>query len=460
MKINNRNRKINYRFLNSSLLIVFLYINIFLCASLFSQTDSLSCYLVLAARNNPAVQQKFYEYKAALEKTPQAGSLSDPELNLGVFIQPMELVNGNQIADIKLMQMFPWFGTLKAAKDEMSLMAKAKFELFRDAQFQVFYDVEKTWYELQKVKSDIQTSGKNLDILHAIERLSIIRYKTTSTGTGETGSVNPEGSMPGNSMGSSRSGSGLADLYRIQMEINELENYIELMKIEQKTIAARFNYYLNRPSESTVYLPEELLPDSLTVSLPAITDSIQANNPMLSMLDYEQRSVEAKKKMVTQMGYPMLGLGLNYSIISKNPMSTSSMNGQDMIMPMATVTLPVYRGKYKAMRNEADFLNSAVKQNYISTSHSLKTEYYEAVQLLKDGQRRMILYDKQCRLAEKTLEIMLTGFSTSSVTLTDILRVRQQTIDYEFKKIEAVSDYNTAIAWLKRLMAKSDIQEN
>jgi len=50
----------------------------------------------------------------------------------------MELVNGNQLADIRLMQMFPWFGVLKYAKDEMSLMAKAKFELFRDSKLQVF----------------------------------------------------------------------------------------------------------------------------------------------------------------------------------------------------------------------------------------------------------------------------------------------------------------------------------
>jgi len=35
----------------------------------------------------------------------------------------MELVSGNQVADIKLMQMFPWFGVLRNAKDEMSFMA-------------------------------------------------------------------------------------------------------------------------------------------------------------------------------------------------------------------------------------------------------------------------------------------------------------------------------------------------
>ena len=53
---------------------------------------------------------------------------------------------------------------------------------------------------------------------------------------------------------------------------------------------------------------------------------------------------------------------------------------------------------------------------------------------------------------------MLKGFETSGSALTDILRIRQQTLDYEYKQVEAVVDFNTAIAWLHRLMAFSENQ--
>ena len=139
------------------ILLAFIWICGWFVADSQNQPDSLLQYLVISAKNNPTVQQKFYEYKAALQKVPQVGALQDPELNVGVFIQPMELVDGKQNADIKLMQMFPWFGTLKAAKDEMSLMAKAKFESFRDAKLQVFFDVKRSWNELQKVQQDIRS---------------------------------------------------------------------------------------------------------------------------------------------------------------------------------------------------------------------------------------------------------------------------------------------------------------
>src|ERR1035437_8152728 len=164
------------------LLITLIVLGSYLIGNSQQYPDSLIRYLEIAARNNPGVLQKFKEYEAALQKIPQVGSLSDPELSVGVFLSPMELVNGNQVADIRLMQMFPWFGVLKNAKDEMSLMAKAKYESFRDAKLLVFFDMQSKWYELQKVKQNIRISEKNIELLRTIERLAIVRFKAVAAG--------------------------------------------------------------------------------------------------------------------------------------------------------------------------------------------------------------------------------------------------------------------------------------
>jgi outer membrane protein TolC len=449
-------------------------------------------YLEIAARNNPAVLQKYSEYQGALQKIPQVGSLPDPDLNVGVFLSPMELISGSQVADIRLMQMFPWFGVLKNAKDEMSLMANAKYELFRDARLQVFYDVQRTWYELYKVHQNIRISEKNTGILRTMERLALVKFKSAPTGSntpvntggngftgatpataggsgmnvmGKNAKVSPEestsqpaSSMQATSMGSASAGSGLSDVYRIQMEIGELDNNIALLKTQLNTITARFNSFLNRPVKTAVSLPDTLKTDSLSISLMAVSDSMLINNPMLGMLQYEQQSFDARKKMVTRMGYPMVGVGVNYTVIKKSDMSTSTMNGKDMVMPMITVTLPIYRKKYKAMQTEADLMKSATKQTYTSTANSLQTEYYEAMQFYQDAQRRLKLYENQRLLANKSLDIMIKSFSASGAGLTDLLRIRQQTLDYEFKQVEALTDYNTSVAWLNRLMACTQIQ--
>ena len=255
--------------------------------------------------------------------------------------------------------------------------------------------------------------------------------------------------MPGSPMASSSGSSGLTDVYRIQIEIGDLQNNIELLKSQLNTVFAQFNSSLNRPPNAAVSIPDTIIAENYQPSL--LSDSSFTKNPMLGMLQFEQQSIEARKQMVTRMSYPMVGLGLNYSLINKSDMSTSAMNGKDMIMPMVTVTLPIYRKKYKAMQTEADFLKSANAQNYKATVNSLQTEYYQAMQLYQDAQRRRKLFADQSQLATQSLGIMLKSFASGGSGLTDILRVRQQTLDYEYKQIEAVADYNTAIAWLKRL---------
>lgn len=452
--------------------------------------DSLYYYLTLAARQNPAVLQKFSEYNAALQKVPQVGALPDPELTVGVFVKPMELVMGNQVADLKLMQMFPWFGTLKSAKDEMSLMAKAKYESFREARLQVYYDVQAAWNELYMLKKNLEISDKNLQILNIIEQLAIVRFRTPATGGGTSSNTQPAGrsniqgvqntnqqssgmtgmqggqaganrpgqissggSMQGNAMGGSGEGLGLVDLYRIQIEIGNLKNDTALLRDRERSMMAKFNSYLDRPSMFPVTVADTLKADTLNLPLAAVNDSMLTNNPMLKMLTYEKQSAEAKKKMVTRMGYPMVGLGVDYSVISKLNVANFPMNGKDMIMPMVSATIPIYRKKYRAMQNEADLIAQSTGQNYTATANNLQADYYQAVEQFRDANRRISLYSGQYLLAKKSLDIKLASFSAGSSNLTDVLIIRQQTLDYELSKAKAVIDCNTSIARLKQLMA-------
>lgn len=446
------------------------------------QSDSLMTYVQHALKNNPTVLQKYSEYEAALEKVPQVGSLPDPQLEMGVFLSPMELVGGNQVADIKLMQMFPWFGVIRNAKDEMSLMAKAKFETFRDAKLQVCYEVQQTWFDLYKVRQKIRISEENVTLLKTVERLTLVKFRSGSSGgsasssggsmlggtsvagttsssgmnsmggnSGSTTSSRPETPSGTPSMGSSASASSLSDVYLVQIESGNLEDQIATLHNEEQVLRARFNSLLNRPQTTSVFVPDSLPVEPLAKAYLMVSDSMFSQNPMLGMLQYERQSLEARNKMVKKMGYPMVGLGLNYSVISKSGMSTSAMNGQDMVMPMVTLSLPIYRKKYNAMQKEVSILKTASEHNYQATTNALQVEYYEALQLYNDAQRRMTLYQNQSQLAQRSLNIMIKTFSSSNSNLTDILRIRQQLFDYELRLVEAVADSNKAKAWVKRL---------
>ena len=257
--------------------------------------------------------------------------------------------------------------------------------------------------------------------------------------------------LPASPMGSTKGSTGLSDVYQIQIEQGDLENNLASLKNEELIVIARLNSLLNRPQNTPVTGAGLLSAEVLDSTYLIVTASMFSHNPMLGMLEYEQQSLTARKKMQKQMGFPMVGLGVNYTIINKSEMSTSTMNGQDMIMPMVTLTLPVYRKKYKAMQLETNYLKTASEQNYQATANSLQTEYYKALQLYNDAQRRMKLYDSQSQLAKKTLDIQIKTYSTSNSSMTDILRTRLQLFDYEFRQVEALTDYNMALARIKRL---------
>jgi len=175
---------------------------------------------------------------------------------------------------------------------------------------------------------------------------------------------------------------------------------------------------------------------------------------MLTMLQFERESLEAKQKMSDRMGYPMVGVGLKYSILSKNPASTSMMNGQDMLMPMVSVSLPIYRKKYKAIKQETEWQKTASEQSFQATQNALQSDYQEALFNYRDALRRVKLYEGQNQLVEKTYQLQLKRFASSATDLSEIRSIGRQQLDYALKEMNAHVDVLQAQAKLRQLTAR------
>ena len=122
-----------------------------------------AAYLEEAARNNPEIIAAYSNFQAAVRKIPQVSTLPDPQATAGYFIKPMMLPAGDQIASLQLMQMFPWFGTLKAAGKEAYWIAQAEYERYQECKADVLYRLKASWYQLKV----------NFSFLQAF-----VRYKT------------------------------------------------------------------------------------------------------------------------------------------------------------------------------------------------------------------------------------------------------------------------------------------
>ena len=455
----------------------------------FAQNENepqLNSFLELAVNNNPQVKASYHSYQAALKKVPQVGTLPDLQATLGYFIQPMELPGGNQVADIQIMQMFPWFGTFKVSQDEASMMAKAKFELFNASMSDLIRRVKNSWYQLMEYDREIALIRENLELLKSIEKLAMVKYQsagdTPPQGSGGTGMIGKsfvtQGTVNGsddgmagmknsqkqserissdesmNSMSATMDGKqgGLQDVLRVKLEILEQENRLSLLLDQRKTEETNFNSLLNRDLNSQVEITDSLMMQTLPVPLEEIPDSILSNNPMLAMLEYEKNSYGLMEDKSKKMGSPMLGLGLDYMVIQKRAENSSMMNGKDMLMPMVSVTIPLYRKKYNAMQEEAQLLKEAGSQQILDMKNNLMVQHRKTIQDLEDARSRIVLYKEQEDLARKTTELLITGYVTTGSDFEEVLRMQLKVLDYGFLHIEAIVDYNDSIAMMEALM--------
>lgn len=467
-----------------------------------SLTDSLSHYLELAARNNPQVNADFMLYKAALEKIPQAGAFSDPELEIGLFVKPMETLMGKQVADFTLMQMFPWFGTRKAARSEATEMSRMAYEKFRESRNNLWYEVKVQWYQLSNLEEQYKTTEANIGLLRQLEQLALNRFSASSaqaalsaitnaaptsvmgglpptpvsgggmsgmgmssevtsgqssgiTSKGTSGSSSAMSGMGGSSMGGGSSVGGMSDVLRIQMERAELEDNLTSIRSARSVAEARFNALLNRPFDVSVRIPDSLEQRFYKVDEQRLLDSIFTRNPMITMIEAEGDAYRAKARMDRRMSYPMIGVGLQYSMFNKvsDPMGMPDMNGKDMIMPMLKISLPLFRGKYKAQQRESQNYWMASELKRGNVQNQLQAEYVDVRRQLDDAARKVELYKRQYALSLSTWQLVIREFSAGRQSLTDVIQVERQMLDYKLKQSEAIVAYNTTVAALEKLVS-------
>ena len=251
-----------------------------------------------------------------------------------------------------------------------------------------------------------------------------------------------------------RGGGGMVDVLRIQMEIGELKNELALFEDRRRPLVAQFNRLLNRPAGETVALPDSIGAVRMPVPIAEIPDSIRRNNPMLMMLEKEEEAFLAQKEMNRKMGFPMIGIGLQYSVFQQRPGGESMMNGRNMWMPMATVTIPLWRKKYRASVKEAEFLRASVIAQRRDVGHQLLVGYEEALKDFRGAERRRALYQRQTALAQQALDILTVQYATAGSAFEEILRMQQQLLDYRLRELNAVVNQNVAVAMVERLMGR------
>lgn len=399
------------------------------------EQDSLVRYIKVAIENNPGVKAQKHAHGAFLEKIQQAGAIEDPELTVGAYTSSMDIVGGRSLANASLMQPLPWFGARKAAREEATHLANVQDQQFHQLVDHIAFQVSSQWFSLQKLNEQLRNQQQNKDLMEQLEQLATRKYSSAA------------GIASG----------GMSEVLRVQLEVVELENQIENTKSMMQAEKAAFNALLNREPTAEIVLGPEIRKEYFMQSEKEILAAIEANNPNLGMIKEEGLAYKAKAEKDRKMSKPKIGVGLEYMLIGKtdNPMlAMGSMNGKDMLMPMVSVSLPIFRKKYNAQQRESEQWWLASNQRLTEAHNALKSEYYGLKSQLGNYERALELNEKQSSLAETTYQLVLKEFVSGKSDLTDVIEVQRLLLGYRLQRAEILSDFNVTVFSIKKLIAE------
>ncbi|HSP13031.1 MAG TPA: TolC family protein [Salegentibacter sp.] len=215
-----------------------------------------------------------------------------------------------------------------------------------------------------------------------------------------------------------------------------------------------FNLLLNRNITAKVVIQDTLVFNKSSDEISA-KDPFQ-NHPELQMIDREVEANQSQAEVAQKEGLPMLGLGLEYTIFSKNDNASSPMNGQNMIMPMVSVSLPIFRKKYKAARKEAELMQTASLQNREARKNQLQGVYEQTRYEFNKAEKLLDLYNRQIQSSGQANKLLVSGFGNNTEEFEEVLRMNQDILMLNTQKLAALKNGFIAQAKLDYLSSKTE----
>ena len=224
------------------------------------EAAGLSDYLAYAALSNPGLEAAFNDWKATLERVPQARALPDPRFTFVHYVEAVETRVGPQERSFALMQTFPWLGKLRSSGEIALKEAEAARQRYEAAKLRVFYQVTHAYYEYYYLSRAISVTEGDIGLVSGLEEVARTKYQV--------------GAVP------------YSALIKAQVELGKLEDALETLKDLEGPTAARLNKTLGRPPDTYMPWPTPGAIEENTFSDDEIYADLRKNHPALLALGF------------------------------------------------------------------------------------------------------------------------------------------------------------------------------
>jgi cobalt-zinc-cadmium efflux system outer membrane protein len=396
--------------IKSSIKVVFILCSLFFYIE--GNSQELQTLISDALTNNPEIKKFELQYGIASEKVNEVHTLPNTEFGVGYFVSEPETRTGAQRFKISVKQMLPWFGSIPAREKYVSSLAAAKYEDITIAKRKLMASVSKSYYSLYTNSAKQEILSANIKLLNTYETVAL-----TSVAVGKASVV---------------------DVLRLQMRQNELEQLKQVLAQQYITEQTAFNNLLNRDNAIAINVLGEL-------TIPLEDFEINSENLLLhpELLKYDKRyqSVEQSEVLNQKESNPMVGLGLDYVNVAKRPDLNFSDNGKDIVMPMLSVSIPIFNNSYKSKTKQNQLEQEVLLAQKQERLNLLKTILDEAINKRFSARIRFETQVKNIKQAKKAQEVLMKNYETGTIDFKDVLDIQELQLKFQMNQIESVKNY-------------------
>ncbi len=386
--------------------------------------QQLETFIEEALKSSIEIQKFELQYKIASENVNEVNTIPNTEFGVGYFISEPETRTGAQRFKVSAKQMMPWFGTITSREDYVSSLAEAKYEDIVIAKRKLMAAVSQSYYNLYSNKAQQGVLIENIKLLETYETLAL-----TSVEVGKASAV---------------------DVLRLQMRQNELDQLKQVLEQQYLSEQTALNNLLNRENGITINVVDELM-------MPSVDFEIKTENlalhPELLKYDKLYQSVEQSELLNQKESSPMIGFGLDYINVEKRPDMNFSDNGKDIIMPMVSVSIPIFNKKYKSQTKQNELQQQEIVAQKQDRLNTLETLLDKAINDRKSARISYKTQTKNLKQAEDAEEILIRSYETGTIDFNDVLDIQELQLKFQMNQIESVKTYyvqTTIINYLTR----------
>jgi len=377
-----------------------------------SNAQELEAFMDEGLKNNPEIQKFELQYNIALEKVNEVNTLPNTEFSVGYFVSEPETRTGPQRFKLSVKQMMPWFGTITSRENYVSALADAKYEDIVIAKRKLMASISQSYYNLYANKAKQMVLIENIKLLETYETLAL-----TSVEVGKASAV---------------------DILQLQMRQNEMQQLKEVLGQQFLAEQTNLNNLLNRENDVAITVVDRLM-------MPSEDFEIATGNLVLhpELLKYDKlyQSVEQSELLNQKESSPMIGFGLDYINITPRPDMNFSDNGKDIVMPMFSVSIPIFNKKYKSQTKQNELEQQEIIAQKQERLNTLKTLLDKAINERIAARISYATQTKNLKQAKDAEDILIKSYETGTIDFNDVLDIQELQLKFQISQIESIKTY-------------------